>query len=69
MKGVNDLEMIAPFQWNCHDKGILNTLARRRVQNFSELTYLMEKYCAMESMWKEQQFYIEPVHTEQPREV
>jgi hypothetical protein len=62
-----DQEIIATFRHNCRDEGILNTLARRHVQNFTELSDPIRKYCAMESAWKAQQMRVESIHVEEPR--
>ena len=62
-----DQEIIATFQYNCRDRGILNTLARRHVQNFTEILDLVHKYCTMESAWKAQQMRVESTHAEQTR--
>lgn len=60
-------EIIATFWHNCRDKGILNTLAHRRVRDFTELSDLVRKYYAMESTWQAQQMRTESIHAEQPR--
>ena len=66
-QGLSDQEIMATFNRNCHDKGILNALARRHIRNFTELPYLVQKYCAMESTRQAERLLSEPTFTEFPR--
>jgi hypothetical protein len=63
----HDEEIIESFRFICRDAGILNALARRRVQSFAELSDMVRKYCAMESTWRLQQMRREPVPAPRPR--
>ena len=49
-----DKEIIKAFQFNCKDEGLLNALARCRIQSFTELSDMVRKYCSMENTWRAQ---------------
>ena len=55
-----DKEIIKAFQFNCKDEGLVNALARRRIQSFTELPDMVRKYCAMENTWRVQQMNMGP---------
>ena len=61
-----DEEIIEAFRLNCRDAGILNALARRRLQNFTELSDMVRKYYAMESTWRLQQMRRESIPGPRP---
>ena len=65
-----DKEIIKTFQFNCRDEGLLNTLAHRQIQSFTELSDMEHKYCAMENILRAQQLSMGPqfiTHHGKPR--
>ena len=52
IKDCRDEDAVSIFCNNCTDKGILNSLNRRRILHFADLATIVQKYCAMESAWK-----------------
>ena len=51
-KYCSDDDIVPFFHHNCTDEGILNALDRRHIQSFTELSHVVQKYCAMESTWR-----------------
>lgn len=66
-EGHGEQEMINAFRHNCHGECILNALARRRIQTFTELSSLVLKYSALERTWQIQQMCMELRHINQTR--
>ena len=54
IKDCCDDEAVLDVYRNCTDEGILNALNHHRIQTFTELSHLVQKYCAMENVWKAQ---------------
>ena len=52
IKDCHEKEVISLFCNNCTDIGILNTISRREITRFSDLTSIVRKYCATESVRK-----------------
>ena len=52
IKDCSDDDVVSDFHHNCTDEGILNALDRCHIQSFTELSHVVRKYCAMESIWK-----------------
>jgi hypothetical protein len=57
-------EILEVFRQNCRDEGVLNALARRRIQSFSDLSDLVSKYCDMEYAWQAQLEQTESIRKE-----
>ena len=60
IKDCPDDDVVSVFHHNCTDEGILNALDRRHIQSFTELSQVVQKYCAMESTWRSQKTTLEP---------
>ena len=60
IKDCCDDDAVPVFHRNCTDEGIRNALDHRCIQSFTELSHVVWKYCAMESMWKAQKTQLEP---------
>ena len=66
IKDCHDEDAISVFHNNCTDEGILNALNRRRVLHFADLARIVQKYCAMESAWKTQVAFWDPLALTKP---
>lgn len=66
IKDCYDDDAVSVFCRNCTNKGILNALNRRRIQHFTNLTHIVQKYRAMESAWKAQTVRWEPLPLSNP---
>ena len=52
IKDCREREAISLFLNKCTDIGILNAISRRKITRFADLTSIVRKYCAIESVWK-----------------
>ena len=61
IKDCREESAISIFCNNCTDKGIINATSHREVTRFADLATIVQKYCAMESVWKtETRFWDNP---------
>ena len=47
-----DDDVVSVFHRNCTDEGILNALDHCHIQSFTELSHIVQKHYAMESIWR-----------------
>ena len=52
IKDCRERDAISFFYNNCMDIGILNAISRREITRFADLTSIVGKYCAIESVRK-----------------
>ena len=61
IKDYREEDAISFFCNNCTDIGILNAISRREITSFADLTSIVRKYCATESVRKtEDKFWDNP---------
>ena len=61
IKDYREKDAISFFCNNCTDIGILNAISRREITRFADLTSIVRKYCATESVRKtEDKFWDNP---------
>ena len=60
VKDCHEEDAISFFCKNCTDKGILNAISRCDIAHFTDLSAIVQKYCAMESAWKTQTKFWDP---------
>ena len=66
VKDCREEDAISFFCNNCTDKGILNAISRRDIAQFADLAAIVQKYCAMESAWKTQAKFLDPLALTKP---
>ena len=66
VKDCREEDAISFFCKNCTDKGILNAISRRDIAHFADLAAIVQKYCAMESAWKTQTKFWDPMALTKP---
>ena len=66
VKDCHEEDAISFFCKNCTDKGIFNAISRRDIAHFADLASIVQKYCAMESTWKTQTKFWDPLALTKP---
>ena len=65
-KECREEDTISFFCRNCTDKGNLNAIKHRHISHFADLAAIVQKYCAMESAWKNQATFWDPLALTKP---